>query len=446
MRTIGDVARRDAKYALLGVAAGIWLAVTKSPLWGGVIIAVFVTEAILLWKQTKAGVYLSFFTFLLAAAWFAWLIYAKGFTLGRGLCVGALLLSLWGNWLNFGDILRNRASWDDPDDNDERPLAKGKRKGDASNRNDESDDSEDKPMTSIVLLRRTPKPLDSKILLETVRDAWDEPRKLGEEELFVVGEGPFYILRSPQGMWMVHNHPASYFDDKDKAAKMPELRLRKAIEEHTAWLSVDLMSGFLGDLPTDVYYPYIFRLIRELADDDTLAILRPETGQINIWSDEVAKSLGSMEPLEEFATPVHSPVISVSDQDPRMKEAVEEARRTFDTFRQHWAGRGPRDSFLAKVPIRDGENSEIVWLEVTGLEPEFIHGTLANEPVNVDGHRLGDRIEAPVSDLYDWVIAKHGADAPLGLFTEKIVLAVQREAHEAMDKSDPDPDAAAASS
>ncbi|RYD55351.1 MAG: hypothetical protein EOP83_21690, partial [Verrucomicrobiaceae bacterium] len=275
MRTIGDVARRDAKYALLGVAAGIWLAVTKSPLWGGVVIALFLTEGALLWMRTKAGVYLSFFTFLLATAWFAWMIYTKGFSIGRVALVGFMLFSIWGNWVNFGDILLNRATWDDPDDNDERPLAR-RQKDEA---NDNEDAEEEKPMTSIVLLRRTPKPLDSKILLETLRDAWDEPRKLNEEELFIVGDGPFYVLRSPQGMWMVHNHATSYFDDKDMAGKMPELRLRKAIEDHTAWLSVDLMSGFLGDLPVDVYYPYIFRLIRELADDDTLAIFRPETGQ-----------------------------------------------------------------------------------------------------------------------------------------------------------------------
>jgi len=152
-----------------------------------------------------------------------------------------------------------------------------------------------------------------------------------------------------------------------------------------------------------------------------------------------------MDPLEEFSTPVHSPVISVSDEDPRMKEAIEEARRNFDTFRQHWATRGPEDSFLAKIPIRDGQNSEIIWIEVTGLEPEYIHGTLANEPVDVDGYHHGDRMEVPVGDLYDWAIAKQGADAPLGLFTEKVVRAVQREAREAMNKSDSDPDAAPAS-
>ena len=469
MQTIGDVARRDAKYALIGVAAGIWLAVAQSPVWGGVVIAIFLTESILLWMRTKAGVVMSFLTLGLAAAWFAWLIHTKGITIGRGLCLGFMLFSLWGNWLNFGDLLLGRATWDDPDDNDHRAFNKeqdrinkhGPGPGPGNNslkrsklapsnntRDDdadegEDDDDENKPLTSIVLLRRTPKPLDDKILMEYVRDAWDEQRKLTEEELFVAGQGVINIIRSPQGMWMVHNHPRPYFDESP-AAKIPDLRLRKAVEDHTAWLSVDLMQGFLDDLPTDVYYPYIFRLIRELADDDTLAILRPESGQINLWNEEVAKTLGSMDPLEDFATPTHSPVISVSDEDPRMKAAIAEARRTFPTFREHWANRGPEDSFLVKAPVRDGKHSEIMWIEVTGLEPEYVHGTLANAPVNVEGYSPGDRIEVPATDLYDWGIAKKGADAPLGLYTEMVVRQVQKEAHEAMGKSDPDPDPDAA--
>jgi uncharacterized protein YegJ (DUF2314 family) len=456
MQTIGDVMRRDAKYALIGVAAGIWLAVAQSPVWGGVVIAVFLTESILLWMRTKAGAWMSFFTLGLAAVWFAWLIYSKGFTAGRGICLGFMLFSLWGNWLNFGDLLLNRATIGDPDDNDLRPLAKDsdnitgnpklKRSkqdpanNDTSDADEEDDDDDNKPLTSIVLLRRTPKALDEKILLDTVRDAWDEHRKLGEDEIFVASQGFINIVRSPQAMWMVHNHPRSYFDG-NPVPQVPDLRLRKALEEHTAWLSVDLMQGFLGDLPTDVYYPYIFRLIRELADDDTLAILRPETGQINLWNEEVARSLGSMDPLEDFATPTQAPVISVSDEDPRMKAAIDEARRTFDTFREHWATRGPQDAYLVKAPIRDGKNSEIIWIEVTGLEPDYVHGTLANAPVNVEGHRLGDLIEVPIADLYDWGIAKQGADAPLGLFTEKVVREVQQEAHEAMHQQGPGPDA-----
>ena len=440
MRTLADEAREDAKFALLGVALGIWVSFTSAQLFGPIIVVLFLAQAILLWKRQKAGIYVALFTLAIAAIFFGWAIFAKGFTIQRGIFIAVMLFSIYSRWNKFGDLLRGRATWDDSEDKDERRHFKEQ----ADQANDE-ESGDDKPMTSIVLLRRTPKPLDDKILLEIVRDAWDEPRKLGDEDIFVVGESPLFILKSPQGMWMVHNHPRPYFDDKSTAERMPELRLRKAIEDHTAWISVDLMSGFLGDLPTDVYYPYIFRLIRELADDDTLAILRPETGHINVWSDEVAKSLGSMDPLEEFSTPVHSPVISVSDEDPRMKEAIEEARRNFDTFRQHWATRGPEDSFLAKIPIRDGQNSEIIWIEVTGLEPEYIHGTLANEPVDVDGYHHGDRMEVPVGDLYDWAIAKQGADAPLGLFTEKVVRAVQREAREAMNKSDSDPDAAPAS-
>jgi uncharacterized protein YegJ (DUF2314 family) len=445
MQTLADEAKTDAKFALLGVAAGIWIAVAVSPLLGSILIVLFLAQVILLWKLLKAGVLVMLLTYVIAVVFFGYVAATKGLTATRGIAIACVLFGIVTRWNTYGALLRGRANWNTPkgsseDDVDiERRRPHGNNPGE-NNDEEEDDDDDGKPMTSIVLLRRTPKALDEKILLETVRDAWDEHRKLSEEEIFVASQGFINIIRSPQGMWMLHNHPRSYFDG-NPVPQVPDLRLRKALEEHTAWLSVDLMQGFLGDLPTDVYYPYIFRLIRELADDDTLAILRPETGQINLWNEEVAKSLGSMDPLEDFATPTQAPVISVSDEDPRMKAAIDEARRTFDTFRQHWAARGAEDAFLVKVPIRDGKNSEIIWIEVTGLEPEYVHGTLANAPVNVEGHRLGDRVETPIADLYDWGIAKQGADGPLGLFTEKVVREVQKEAHEAMHKPGPDPDA-----
>ncbi len=425
MHTLADEARSDAKWASLGVAVGVWAIFKLSPWIGVPLTLLFLAEGLLLWQRRKAGVYLALLICLLGAAWFGMQIFLNGFSGTRvALCV-VMLFSLWAYWNSYGDLVRGRASWTDPDDKDERVKASG-------------DTGEDKPMTSIVLLRRTPKFLDDKVLLESLRDAWDESRKLGEDELFVAGDGPLHIVKSPQGMWMVHNHARPYFEGENPAGRMPELRLRKALEDHAAWLSVDLMHGFLGDLPADVYYPYIFRLVRELADDDTLAILRPETGEINVWTDEVAKRLGAIDPLEEFSTPVHSPVISVSDDDPRMKAAVAEARDGFSTFREHWSTRGPDDSFLVKAAIRRNGLSEIIWIEVAGLEPEFIHGTLGNEPVDLEGLQMGDRVEVPVSDLYDWAIAKSDADGPMGLFTEKVVRTVQREAREALERTGPD--------
>jgi uncharacterized protein YegJ (DUF2314 family) len=415
MATISETAKRDSLWAFFGAAACAWLT-WKQP--GPIAVAglvLFLAEGILLRRRHKAGAALAVLIPVSLPILMIWLIATQGFS---GWRVTFLLLSplgIWANWSSYGDLLRGKAGWDDPEDADEREHDGGK--------------DPDKPMISIVLLQRRPKFLDPAILLESIRDAWDEHRKLGEDDLFVAGEGPVIMVKSPQGMWMIHNHPAPYFDPDHPARKIPELRLRKIVEEHTAWLAVDLLHAFESELPADLHYPFIFRLIRELADDDTLAIFRPETGEINVWTAEVAARLGSYDPLEEFAKPVHSPVIEVSGDDPRMQAAVAEAQRRFPEFRERWAARAEGEGFLVKASIpKDGrEGSEVIWIEVTGLEPDFIHGTLANQPVDLGDLNSGDAVEVPVGNLYDWAIAARDMDAPLGLFTEKVVRAVQQE-------------------
>jgi len=439
MKTIADRARTDAKWAALGVAVAAYLSwKVSAPLLLAFSLSLLV-QAVLLWRRQRAGVYFMVMNSVVILAWFAWLIFTKGASTPRVLiCIG-MAASLLGYWHHYRDLLAGRATWQDADDEDDRLPARtavGYAAGEDRDRggNDTSEDEEEEdpqPLTSIVLLRSKTKLLDDKILLEAMRDAWDPARKLGEEEFFAAGNDPLFIVKNLQGMWMVHNHPAPYFDDGSVTDKIPDLRLRKAVKEHSAWLSVDLMHAFDESLPVDTFYPYIFALIRELADEDTLAILRPETGSINIWNEEVAATLGSAEPLEEFGTPV-APVIQVSGHDPRMMAAIAEAREKFPVFREHWTARQDGDSFLAKASVTREGDGEIIWLEVIGVEPEFIHGTLANQPMNLEGLKQGDLVEVPLEDLYDWAIALKGSDEPLGIFTEKVVREVEREGWQAL--------------
>jgi uncharacterized protein YegJ (DUF2314 family) len=384
----------------------------------------------------KAGPVIALVIPALLSFFLAWLIATKGFNWWRLSLLLLGPLGIWAYWSSYGALLRGKAGWDDPEDADERQEA---HEGEADGADGEVDG--DKPMISIVLLRRSPKFLDSAILLESVRDAWDENRSLADDDLFAVGESPIFMLKSPQGMWMLHNHAAPYFDPGHPARQIPELRIRNIVEEHAAWLSVDLLHPFENDLTPVLLYPFIFRLIRELADEETMAIFRPETGEINVWTPEVAARLGSFDPLDDFAKPVHSPVIEVSDEDPRMHEAVAEAHRRFPEFRERWASRSSGDAFLVKASIpKEGRGgSEVIWIEVTGLEPDFIHGTLANQPVELDNLNAGDIVEIAVDKLYDWAIAGEGTE-PLGLFTEQIVHAVQQEARRVfLSRSDTGP-------
>ena len=186
---------------------------------------------------------------------------------------------------------------------------------------------------------------------------------------------------------------------------------------------------FDDDADPDSFYPQIIRLIVELADEDTLAILRPETGQINLWSDDVFETLVRPQGHDEFSTPTEVPVIPVEDDDPLMTAAVEEARSRWPEFAEKFESRGKDDSFSVKAAVTAGGNTEFIWMNVIGLEPEYIHGELANEPIDLGDLKLGSRVEVSLADLNDWAY-QVGEEEPQGLFTVKAITEAQKRFRE----------------
>ena len=295
---------------------------------------------------------------------------------------------------------------------------------------DEGDD-DDRPMISFVLLQKEAKYLESMILAKMIEAAWGGDYSTSDEneaDGFVVGESPMFVVNSPHGTFLVHNHDSQYWDDTESLLEeVDELRLHHAIAQHQAWLSVDLISPAESDTDQRDAYALILKLIQELADDDTLVMLQPETMRINVWSDELAASLNDPNAIEEFAEQQNVPVVRIEEDDPRMLAAVETARRRWPEFVEAFQSRSgnDEDKFSVKAPIESNGNVEFIWLDVIGLEPNYIHGTLANDPVDLGDLVLGSQVEVPVKDLNDWAFFKDGVAN--GMFTVAAI-------HEAQDE------------
>ncbi|MFD0892969.1 DUF2314 domain-containing protein [Luteolibacter ambystomatis] len=422
-QTIGDEAKSDGiMLMVLGGALCIWLASGQHWLVATET-ATLIVAGLLLHRHKIAGIYLTLGMVLAMSVYNLSVLLRKG--LGIKTAIGLLLfVGLWQCWRKYGRILRNQATWDDPLVPHETLPP-------------DSEESDDTPMISIVLLRRHALPLDEDTLSAAVRRAWSHPQKAGDdEELFAVGEGFLFIVRNGMGLWTVHNRAHPYFDDVEPViASIPEMRLQKAVRDHGAWLSIDLTAPFDKSLPAESFYPHIFRLLRELADGDTLAIFRPETGQINVWDDEVAAKLCGPEPLQDFTQRSQPPVIHVEDDDPLMVAAVTEARASFPDFRKRWLERDNGERFLVKGPVRSGNRQEYIWFSVTDLSEETAYGTLENEPVDLNGLKLGDPVALDLADLNDWAFLPADGTKPLGFHTVKAVDAVGKRTLEAADGS-----------
>ena len=348
-----------------------------------------------LWRARSWTRFATTLTMVIVAIGNAWALAKLGFAWSRVAMVGIGVLGVWHFW---------------------RELSPAKTSG--------------MPMVSLVLLLRQPKYLEAVVLAEVLKSAWGLPFEVSsgspsESEAsaakpFVIGESPIFIVGTGGAMFMIHNHARSYVENPEKAAEsIADLRLRKFITDQQAWLSVDCM--WTVDGQREAQYTRIARAVAELADDSVVGLFEPEADRLIPWDAAMEARLRKGENLEAIFTPEHAPVVQISDDDPRMQAAVAEARRRWPEFVAAFKARQPGGNYAVKAPVSREGNTEFIWLEVIGLEPEYIHGKLANDPVDLGGLKLGDQAEVAVKDLNDWTFSHQESAEPTGLFTMKVL-------------------------
>jgi uncharacterized protein YegJ (DUF2314 family) len=280
----------------------------------------------------------------------------------------------------------------------------------------------DEPIHAFVFLRARQKGLDAATLerivsrelgIEFSRKDDDDP-----EGAFVVGESPLFVIKLSNAMILVNDIPAPYMENPEKAARsIPELRVRKAVAEHTAWLSVDWM----GDRDPESLregYRTIGRIAAGLADDDCVAIYSTSTSQLLPVNAEALTGLQGDDPLGLFSEIIQPPVVNISGDDPRMQAAVEEARRRWPEFVEAYTTRSG-ENFAVKAPISDGRNTEYIWIEIAEIDGDNLTGDLGNDPVDLQFMKHGSRVRTTLQELNDWAYIRDGE--LIGGFTVKVL-------------------------
>lgn len=263
----------------------------------------------------------------------------------------------------------------------------------------------DKPLISLVQFRRAPNNfLTDKKLADIAQRLWANqmPKQPDGDGWVAIGQNPSFIVNAPGMTLLVNNFPRRYFDDEDDpGGEMTELRLRRALEAHQSWLSVDLLSLHDDSKPREEAYPQIAKFFAELLDEDCLAVYTPETGRILAYEASLVEKLRGPNPMEIFGELTFAPVVQIADDDPRMKAAVEEARRRWPEFLAAFNSRAG-EHFAIKAPVTVEEETEFIWIEVERIEGSTIHGHLANDPVALGEMKIGDAVSVSLEKLNDW--------------------------------------------
>lgn len=293
-------------------------------------------------------------------------------------------------------------------------------------------------IVSLVFLLRAPRALSENVLRERLGPAlgvtfppgpdMDGPCMLvqippPESANMPLGRVTCFMMRVGELGFGINNFAMPYVDDKEGAtAGVADARLRRAMLDHEAWLSVDYMEPRDATRPgwKEEAYRVIGKVMAALAGPDCLAIYCPELQRCNEYDDCLLDTLRGESPLTLFDGPTFAPVLSVSGDDPRMEAAMAEARERWPEFADAFRARENDDApFLVKARFTEGNETEYMWVSVTAIDEPWLEGALENSPNALPHLNEGDAVRIAVEDMCDWLYARNGE--PVGAFTQRVI-------------------------
>ena len=262
-------------------------------------------------------------------------------------------------------------------------------------------------LISLVALLREPATFDPAVLASVAGRIWNADLGDGSSEGadgFVVGVGVMNTIMHQGRFYLINSIPKPYVQDVQKTAEgIADLRLRSLFMEHRAWFSCDAL-GIDGKTSAEEirdWYHRLGALFAELLDENCLMIFIPDIARGYPINEDTETALHSPDPVGALQETLTLPILEVSDDDPLMKHAVQQARENWPRFVAAYEERAG-ENFSVKAPITREGNTEFIWISVTSLEGERIYGELGNEPGNLGSLKLGSKVSVLVSDLNDW--------------------------------------------
>jgi uncharacterized protein YegJ (DUF2314 family) len=271
-------------------------------------------------------------------------------------------------------------------------------------------------MISMVILYKQLPLLDQALLENLASRAWGFEFESGDEaRSYVAGESPLFVLRMDARSYAINHVDRPYFERVDQWDDLAmEHRAKHVIQNHAGWISIDLLGQRDESIDVAAEYERLGKLVDQLANEDTVAILFPELMRLIPWDEALKPMLTGDDPVANLG-PIHPPVVTIADDDPEMLVAVRQARSRWHlfvtAFEDHARCELPptvKEQFSIKAPVSVDNITEYIWVSVTAIENQIIYGRLANDPVSLNGRYQGDRVRVPVEQVNDWIYSDRG--------------------------------------
>jgi uncharacterized protein YegJ (DUF2314 family) len=314
------------------------------------------------------------------------------------------------------------------------------RSGDEAEQDEEQEHTEEKDAglpPTLVLLLDQPREIVGEDWKDHVGEALGVRFETGGDATTFILETPHatvskiggqcFMMIIPQGAYWIFHVPTSYVEDPAKAAaRIPDKRLATIIQNHQAWLSVDLLR-MREDADEAAAYAVIGKTLAALVGPDVLGILDPRNQHCNEWAPELLPKLSSGNPLVVFEAPTFDQVRRIESSSADLEEAIAEAKARWPEFLDYLSKRSADEDapYIIKAEFNDPGNEEnhgeFMWVSVSSVENGVIHGTLLNQPHELESFHSGQTVKLPESAMIDWLCPDEDGK-PLGGWTQHALL------------------------
>lgn len=285
---------------------------------------------------------------------------------------------------------------------------------------------------SVVLLQKELPEISGQRISDVAAKAWATPSAKGH--VFEIQDlasskkkDRGFVIKTKDAQFLVMLSPGPFVEASD-IEQVTDIRSRNMLSEHRASISVSLAPGRSENdeqIPVTIF-PLMTKLAAELTDANTVGVILPSEEILLPRSEKLQALMREKDPVAALRAAANVPVVNSSDDDPRMKAAVQEARRTWAEFEKAFAKKARNtESFNAKFPFPSKEQTEFMWVEVTSIKGNVVTGKLGNDPVWAKDLKLGDEVKAKVSDLADWMYLQDGE--MVGGYSVKVLMEQQQE-------------------
>jgi uncharacterized protein YegJ (DUF2314 family) len=211
----------------------------------------------------------------------------------------------------------------------------------------------------------------------------------------------------------IHDRP--YVEEASRTLEqLSDAELRAAVESSRGFVVLELVETPGGGDEAEAL-AHVGKLILGLTGERCVAVYNPCGERWTVCDAAFRTKLGGPDAKAALTEIPRSPMKQIDDDDPAMAAAVAEAKRRWPEFVQAFEEEGDGMLFIVKAPFSEGENTEYMWVQVTGISGDSVRGRLTNEPFNLPSYSMGDPVDVPVESLVDWAYGENGPE--VGGFT-----------------------------